>query len=93
MQGGIKGELNIGKLLGKRAGVIATALRGAPGRRARRQGRDRQPRWSSTVWPMIADGRVRPIIGAELPIEQAAEAHELLASGEVTGKVVLRVSD
>ena len=23
------------------------------------------------VWPMIADGRVRPIIGARLPIEQA----------------------
>jgi NADPH:quinone reductase-like Zn-dependent oxidoreductase len=36
---------------------------------------------------------VRPIIGAELPIEQAAEAHRLLASGEVAGKVLLRVSD
>ena len=30
MQGGIKGELNIAKLLGKRAGVIATALRSRP---------------------------------------------------------------
>jgi NADPH:quinone reductase-like Zn-dependent oxidoreductase len=45
------------------------------------------------VWPMLTDGRVRPIIGAELPIEQAAEAHRLLASGEVAGKVLLRVSD
>ena len=32
MQGGVKGELNIGKLLGKRARVIGTTLRGAPGR-------------------------------------------------------------
>jgi hypothetical protein len=30
MQGGVKAELNIGKLLGKRAGVIATALRSRP---------------------------------------------------------------
>ena len=42
---------------------------------------------------MIADGRVRPVVGAVLPIEQAAEAHKLLADGEVTGKVVLRVGD
>ncbi len=38
---------------------------------------------------MIADGQVRPIIGAEIPIEQARAAHELLASGEVSGKVLL----
>ena len=42
---------------------------------------------------MIADGQVRPIIGAELPIEEAAAAHELLESGEVSGKVLLRVAD
>ncbi len=30
MQGGVKAELNLGKLLGKRAGVIATALRSRP---------------------------------------------------------------
>ena len=45
------------------------------------------------VWPMIADGRVRPIIGAELPIEQAAAAHQLLQAGAVSGKVLLRVRD
>jgi NADPH:quinone reductase-like Zn-dependent oxidoreductase len=45
------------------------------------------------AWPMIADGRVRPIIGAEFPIQQAAAAHRLLASGDVVGKVILRISD
>ena len=45
------------------------------------------------VWPMIADGRVKPIIGAELPIERAQEGHELLSSGKVSGKVLLRVSE
>jgi NADPH2:quinone reductase len=40
---------------------------------------------------MIADGRVRPITGAVFPIEQAVEAHRLLSSGKVTGKVLLTV--
>lgn len=44
-----------------------------------------------SVWPMIADGRVRPVIGATMPIEQARRAHRLLAAGEVTGKIVLTV--
>lgn len=90
MQGGVKAELNIAKLLGKRAGVIATALRSRPvdgpgGKAAIVE------QVTANVWPLIAAGRVRPIIGAELPIEEAAEAHRLLQSGEVTGKVLLRV--
>ncbi|MGV0815202.1 NAD(P)H-quinone oxidoreductase [Mycolicibacterium boenickei] len=90
MQGGIKGELNIAKLIGKRAGVIGTALRSrpidGPGGKA-----EIVAAVAENVWPMIADGRVRPIIGAELPIQQAQRAHELLASGEVSGKIVLTV--
>ncbi|OCB56608.1 NAD(P)H-quinone oxidoreductase [Mycobacterium vulneris] len=90
MQGGIKAELNIAKLLGKRAGVIATSLRPrpvhGPGGKA-----EVVRAVLDNVWPMIADGRVRPIIGAELPIQEAQRAHELLASGEVSGKIVLTV--
>ena len=67
MQGGVKGELNLGKLLGKRAGVIATALRSrpvsGPGSKSAIVAEV-----VANVWPMIADGRVRPIIGAEFPI-------------------------
>jgi NADPH:quinone reductase-like Zn-dependent oxidoreductase len=47
----------------------------------------------ANVWPMIARGEVRPIIGAEFGIEQAGAAHELLTSGEVAGKILLRVAD
>ena len=90
MQGGVKGELNIGKLIGKRVRVIGTALRGRPldgpiGKAAI------VAAVVESVWPMIADGRVRPIIGATFPIERAGEAHALLASGDVTGKVLLTV--
>ena len=90
MQGGVKGELNIGKLIGKRARVIGTALRGRPldgpaGKAAI------VAAVVESVWPMIADGRVRPVIGATFPIERAGEAHALLDSGDVTGKVLLTV--
>jgi putative PIG3 family NAD(P)H quinone oxidoreductase len=91
MQGGIKGELNVAKLLGKRAGVIATALRGRP-----TEGPSSKSEVVAAVvdnvWPMVADGSVRPVIGAEFPIDQAAAAHDLLNSGDVSGKVLLRVA-
>jgi putative PIG3 family NAD(P)H quinone oxidoreductase len=92
MQGGVKGELNLGKLMAKRAGVFGTTLRARP-----TQGKGSKSEIVAevirNVWPMVADGRVRPIIGAEFPIEQAAAAHELLNSGDVSGKVLLRVAD
>ena len=78
MQGGVKAELNIGKLIGKRAGVIGTTLRGAARRTAPAARARSSHEVVDNVWPMIADGRVRPIVGAEFPIEQAAAAHELL---------------
>ncbi len=91
-QGGVKAELNLGKLLGKRAGVIATALRSRPVAGPSGKGAI-VDEVVANVWPMVADGRVRPVIGAELPIEEATAAHRLLESGDVTGKVILRVSD
>jgi putative PIG3 family NAD(P)H quinone oxidoreductase len=91
MQGGVVGELNLAKLVSKRARVIGTALRGRPvdgpnGKSAIVES------VLTSVWPMVADRRVRPVIGARMPIEQAAEAHRLLTSGRVAGKIVLTVT-
>ncbi|CAG7092426.1 NAD(P)H-quinone oxidoreductase [Mycobacterium avium subsp. paratuberculosis] len=90
MQGGVKAELNIGKLLAKRARVIGTTLRGRPVRGPNSKTEIVQA-VTASVWPMIADGRVRPIIGARLPIQQAGDAHRRLVASEVTGKIVLTV--
>lgn len=91
MQGGIKGELNIAKLIGKRARVIGTALRGRPVDGAMGKGAIVRA-VTESVWPMFSDGRVRPVVGATFPIERAADAHRLLSSGRVTGKIVLTVA-
>jgi putative PIG3 family NAD(P)H quinone oxidoreductase len=92
MQGGAKAELNIGKLLAKRASVAATTLRSrpvtGPGSKS-----DIVAEVVANVWPMVADGRVRPIIGAEFPVQEAQAAQQMLDSGEVSGKILLRVKD
>jgi putative PIG3 family NAD(P)H quinone oxidoreductase len=88
MQGGVTGELNLGKLLGKRARVIGTTLRARPVSGPNSKGAIVEA-VAASVWPMIADGRVRPIIGARMPVQRAADAHQLLVSGKVSGKVLL----
>jgi NADPH2:quinone reductase len=90
MQGGITAELNIGKLLAKRGHVIGTTLRGRPVTGPNSKSEVVQA-VTASVWPMIADGRVRPVIGVRLPIQQAGEAHQKLVAGDVHGKIVLTV--
>jgi len=41
------------------------------------------------VWPLLASGRIQPVVHATLRFGDAAEAHRLLESGDVIGKVVL----
>lgn len=87
MQGGVKGELNIGKLLAKRGTISATALRA-------RSHADKARIVADTikhVWPLLADGTITHQLHATLPLADAAHAHELLRSGAVTGTLVLNV--
>jgi putative PIG3 family NAD(P)H quinone oxidoreductase len=89
MQGGIKGELNVAKVLGKRAHLHAAGLRGRPvhgwdGKAAIvADVRDR-------LWPMIASGQVKPITHEVIPMDRAADAHRALDDGGVFGKLVLK---
>lgn len=41
------------------------------------------------VWPLFANGQIRPIVDSAFPLEQAGEAHRLMESGRHTGKIVL----
>ena len=43
------------------------------------------------VWPLLEQGRVKPIVYRTFPLEQAAEAHRLMESSEHVGKIVLTV--
>jgi len=43
----------------------------------------------ANVWPMLDDGRLRPVVHARLPLDRAGDAHRLLESGTVFGKLLL----
>ncbi|UKJ63495.1 NAD(P)H-quinone oxidoreductase [Cellulosimicrobium cellulans] len=85
MQKGRRAELDLGLLLARRATVAGTTLRARPPAEKARIVHE----VLTHVWPMVEDGRVRPVVHARLPLEEAARAHELLDSGEVFGKVLL----
>ncbi|WP_155341183.1 NAD(P)H-quinone oxidoreductase [Acrocarpospora corrugata] len=85
MQGGAVGELDLGKLLGKRASVSAAGLRGRPvdekGVICRGV--------ADNVWPLLQAGAIKPVIHARIPMEHAADAHRMLEDGDHVGKILL----
>jgi NADPH:quinone reductase-like Zn-dependent oxidoreductase len=85
MQGGVKGELNVGALLGKRASVFAAGLRFRPVEQKAAIVADVRER----LWPLVSEGLVKPIVGQVVPMAEAASAHRALEEGSVFGKVLL----
>ncbi|EGX54875.1 quinone oxidoreductase [Streptomyces zinciresistens K42] len=87
MQGGVKGELDIGALLAKRAAISATSLRARPlAEKAAIVAAVREH-----VWPLLEAGRVRPVVDREIAMDDAAEAHRVLEESGHVGKVLLVV--
>ena len=86
MQGGVKGEIDLGTLLRRNGTVHATTLRG----RTPEQKAEICTQVERHVWPWIAAGIVKPVIDRVMPLTNAAESHRALEAGEVTGKIVLR---
>ncbi|MFJ6988327.1 MULTISPECIES: NAD(P)H-quinone oxidoreductase [unclassified Streptomyces] len=85
MQGGLKAELNIGALLAKRGTISATSLRARPlDEKAEIVAEVRE-----RVWPLIAEGRVRPVVDREIPMSDAATAHRVVEESGHVGKVLL----
>lgn len=82
---GSTAELDFGALMRKRATISGTTLRARPvDEKAAIVAAVREH-----VWPFVADGSVRPVVDAVLPLAQAEEAHRRVRDGEVVGKVLL----
>ena len=88
MQGGTHAEANLGLLQRKRATVMATHLRGRPAQ----QKSSIVAAFAREVVPALARGEMRPVIDRVFPLDEVAEAHRVLQSGAVIGKVVLQVA-
>lgn len=86
-QGGKTGELDIGKLMSKRARIMGSTMRvrtpAQKGEVAQRLLRD--------VWPLLpGKNPIRPIIDSVFPLRDARLAHERMESGAHIGKIVLK---
>jgi putative PIG3 family NAD(P)H quinone oxidoreductase len=85
LQGGARAEIDLGLMMGKRAGLIAASLRGRPLDEKAAIVRSTREH----VWPLLAAGRVRPVIHATYPLDQAAVAHQVMADSANIGKLLL----
>lgn len=85
-QGGRTGELDIGKLLQKRARVMASHMRA----RTPAQKGEVAQRLLRDVWPLLpAKNPIRPIIDKVFPLADARLAHQRMEGGDHIGKIVL----
>ena len=87
LMGGAVTEINLALLMGKRARVVGSTLRARPISEKAAV----MDQLAKNVWPGIESGAIKPIIEAEFPIQQVAEAHALMASNNTVGKIVLAV--
>lgn len=85
VQGGLKGELNILKVMMKQLSITGSTLRGRNDL-AKMHLADMAV---EEVWPWVKSGQVRPVIDSIFAIEDAEKAHQRLTCGEHIGKIVL----
>jgi NADPH:quinone reductase len=83
--GGSRAEINLRPLMQKRLTLTGSTLRTRSVAEKGAIARELEAR----VWPLLASRQVAPLIDRTLPLGEAAEAHRLLESGEVIGKIVL----
>ena len=85
VQGGINSGFNAGELLRRRLVITGSTLRPRPiafkGAIA--------SALKTKVWPLIENGRIKPVINRVFPAAQAAQAHALMESSQHVGKIVL----
>jgi putative PIG3 family NAD(P)H quinone oxidoreductase len=87
LQGGRQAELDLGALMAKRASVAATTLRARPPEEKAQI----VSGVLAQVWPLVGDGRIKPVVDRTVPMPEAAHAHAVVASNVHVGKVLLTV--
>jgi putative PIG3 family NAD(P)H quinone oxidoreductase len=87
LQGGARSAVDLRTIMQRRLTLTGSTLRPRSVAEKAAIARDLEQH----VWPLLSSGIVAPIVDRTLPLENAAEGHRLLESGEVVGKIVLTV--
>jgi putative PIG3 family NAD(P)H quinone oxidoreductase len=86
--GGPKAELNFAQVMTKRLTITGSTLRPRSVEDKARIARALE----EEVWPLLASGRIRPVMDEAFPLEAAALAHARMESSAHIGKIVLEVA-
>lgn len=85
--GGAKAELNMAMLMVRRHTLTGSTLRARSDAFKAALTAD----IAEKVWPLVAGGKLRPVMDAHFPLARAGEAHRRMEMGEHIGKIVLDV--
>jgi NADPH2:quinone reductase len=85
--GGARANVDLGQVLRRRLTISGSTLRPRPVEFKAAIARKLQER----VWPLFAQGKIKPVIYRTFPLAQAAQAHALMESSTHVGKIVLQV--
>lgn len=89
LMGGRQAQLDLGLVLSKRVQLIGSTLRNRDEQFKADLLRDLQQQ----VWPLFAEGRLKPQLQQSFPIADAEAAFAALASNQVNGKLVLLIDE
>ena len=84
---GARSEIHLGALLSRRATIIGTVLRSRP----LAEKIEAASVLERSIVPLVAAGRMTPVIDREYPLAEAGAAHAFVASNASFGKVLLAV--
>jgi NADPH2:quinone reductase len=86
---GSKVELDLMRLMMRRLTLTGSTLRAQPPEAKARMAKAIEER----VWPLIADGKFRPVMDSTYPLKDTAEAHRRIDDPDHIGKIVLIVKE
>ncbi len=84
---GAKMELNLAPVMMKRLTMTGSTLRARPVEHKAPIAESLR----NNVWPLLANGTIKPIIDRIFPLAEAADAHALMESNRHIGKLLLQI--
>lgn len=85
--GGMTAEINMAKVMSKRLVLTGSTLRARPNEFKALLADE----ISRSVWPLVEDGSLRPVMDRSFPLPEVATAHARMEAGDHIGKIVLDV--
>jgi NADPH2:quinone reductase len=87
LQHGIKADINLLPIMVKRLTITGSTLRA----RDDAFKADIANKLHKNVWPLLASGKIKPIIDSTFTLDEAELAHEVMESSQHIGKIILEV--